>query len=143
MERGTSEGRYIFEFDGVSAIRSSEVSGISKDHEEFELYESNRPNPRLGRGHFKCSDISVKHAHALNNTGLEVFRWMDSFVRGENVERRSGRLIVLDEDGRTPVDIYELELCIPKKFEADTHSAGGKNASYFKFVIRPEDMRLL
>lgn len=143
MEHGTSEGRFLIEVDGISAIRAAEVSGVSKDHEEFELYESNRPNPHLGRGHFKCGDISVKHAHALNEAGLEFFRWMDDFVRGNNVERRSARLIILDEDGRTPVDIYELERCIPKKFEAETHTAGGKNASYFKFTLRPEDFRLL
>jgi phage tail-like protein len=143
MENGTSEGRYLFEFEGITSIRSSEVSGVKKTHEEFELYESNRANPHLGRGHFKCEAVKVKHAHALNEAGDEVFQWMSEFLSGANVERRGGRLIVLDEDGTTPVATYELLKCIPISFEPETHSAGGKNASYFSFTIRPEDMELL
>lgn len=143
MEHGTSAGRFIFEFDGVSAIRATEVTGVGKTHEEFELYESNRPNPHIGRGHFKCDKIRVKHAHALNQTGQEVFGWFDRFVQtGDSVERRGGRLLVLDEDGLSPVATYQLEQCIPISFAADTQSAGGKDANFFNFEIRPEDMKL-
>jgi phage tail-like protein len=141
-ERGTSEGRYLFEFDGVVAVRSSEVSGVKKNHEEFELYESNKGNPHLGRGHFNCEALKVKHAHALNQTGVEFFTWMDDFVKGISIERRGGRLIILDEDGDTPTAIYEFQNCIPKSFEPETHTAGGKNASFFDFMIRPEDFVL-
>jgi phage tail-like protein len=143
MDNGTSEGRYIFELDGVSAIRSSEVTGVGKNHEEFELYESNRPNPTLGRGHFKCDKIKVKHGHALNQTGAEVFVWMDDFLNGLNTERRNARLIVMDEDGRSPVATFTLRRCIPISYMADTQTAGGKNANYFNFEIRPEDMEMI
>ena len=143
MEHGTSEGRYLFEFDGVAAVRSSEVSGVKITHEEFELYESNRPNPHVGRGHYKVDTINVKHAHAMNSTGQEVFQWMSEFIRGGNIERRGARLIVLDEDGQTPVAIYELLRCVPISFTAETHTGGGKNASMFTFSIRPEDMQLI
>lgn len=141
--RGTSEGRYLFEFDGVTAVRATEVSGVGVNHEEFELYESNRGNPNLGRGHFNCDTINVRHAHALNQAGSEFFRWMDDFIRGANVERRGGRLIVLDEDGESLVQVYELINCVPKKFEADGHTAGGKNASFFRFQLRPEEIIVL
>lgn len=142
MDHGTSQGRYLFELDGVTAVRSSEVTGVNKGQEEFELYESNRPNPHLGRGHFKCEKIKVKHGHALNETGAEFFQWLNEFVNGDNVERRSSRLIILDEDGQSPVAIYELEKCIPISFSPDTQQAGGKDANYFNFEIRPEDMQL-
>lgn len=140
---GTSEGRYLFELDGITAVRSSEVSGLKKTHEEFEMYESNQPMPHLGRGHFKCDAITIKHAHALNQTGAEYFDWMEGFLFGVNVERRSARLIVLREDGDTPEAIYELLDCIPISLEPQTQTAGGRNASYFNFMIRPTDMRLL
>lgn len=140
---GTSEGRFLFELNGIVSVRATEVSGVGVNHEEFELYESNKPNPNLGRGHYTCDMINVKHAHALNQAGAEFFRWMKDFITGDSVERRGGRLIVLDEDGKTPVAIYELLRCVPKKYEAETHSAGGKNASFFRFQLRPEDMVVL
>jgi phage tail-like protein len=52
------------------------------------------------------------------------------------------RVIVMDEDGRTPVMTYELTNCIPKSFEQETLTAGGNNAAYFKFSVRPEDMEV-
>jgi phage tail-like protein len=140
--QGTSEGRYLFEFDGITAIRASKVSGVSKDHKEFELYVGNQPNPFLGRGNFTCGDLNVQHADALNQTGAEVFQWLDDFISGRSVERRGGRLIILDEDGRTPVAIYELQDCVPKRFMAEDRSAGGAGASFFSFTIRPTDWQL-
>jgi phage tail-like protein len=143
MEHGTSTGRYLFEFDGIAAIRASEVSGLKKTHDEFELFESNRPNPRIGRGHFKCEPVSVKHGHALNETGDEFFLWMELFIKGDSIERRGGRLIELDEDGDTPVATWELFDCIPISIAQENNTGGGKDASYFTFVIRPEDLELL
>lgn len=134
---GTSESRYLFEFDGVTSLQATEVTGLAKDHTPFELYTSNRPNPRLGRGNYKIGDLTVKHASALNASGDEIFKWIEDFVNGFDVSKRSGRLIILDEDGQTPIDVWELQECIPKKFEIDSHTAGGNNPSFFRFVIQP------
>lgn len=143
MDHGTSTGRYVFEFDGISAIRATEVSGIKKTHEEFELHESNRPNPRIGRGHFKCEPITIKHAHALNSTGDEFFLWIELFLKGDSIERRGGRCIEFDEDGQSPVQTWELFDCIPISIAQETNSSGGKDASFFTVVIRPEDLEML
>jgi phage tail-like protein len=140
---GTSEARYLIEIDGITAIESSEASGLKKTHEEFELSVSNRPNPILGRGNFKVEALTIKHAHALNSVGEEYFEWFEGYIHGVNVEKRSARLIILEQNGDTPTAIYELIDCVPLTLEPQTHTAGGRNASYFNFSIRPEDMRLL
>jgi phage tail-like protein len=142
--QGTGEGRYLFEFDGVVSIRASRVTGISKDHKEFELFVGNQANPFLGRGTFTCGDIVVRHAHALNGSATEVFDWMDGYVRGNSdAEKRGGRLIIMDEAGRTPLRTYELIDCVPKSFKEEDHDAGGSGAAYFTFTIRPTDWDLL
>jgi phage tail-like protein len=142
MEHGTSEGRFLIEVNGISVCRATEVSGLDKKHEPFKLYESNRPNPHIGRAHFEISELTIKHAHALNTSAFEFFQWLDDFVKGVNVERRGMRIIVLDEDGATPVDIYECINCVPISMGPETHTAGGSNASYYKFTIKPEDMMM-
>lgn len=138
----TSEGRYLIEVDGITAVESTEVSGVNKTHQEFELFISNRPNPILGRGHYKCEKITVKHGHALNSAGEEFFAWFDGYINGTNVEKRNARLIILEEDSDTIAAIYELEECVPIMFGPDTHTAGGNNASYFRFEFRPTNMKL-
>lgn len=141
--RGTAENRYVFEFEGVSAIAASEVTGVAMEHSPVELYVGNRPNPVLLRGTYKASDVVVRHAHALNEAGTEIFDWMAAYLRGDDITPRSGRLIVLDEDGRSPVATYELINCVPKRFEVDGHNASGNNASYFRFTIQPEEIELI
>jgi phage tail-like protein len=141
--RGTSEGRYLVEIDGVPAVRASEVNGIRFDHTEFKLYVGNDPMPLKGRGHFEVSDVTIRHAHALNGAGDDLFQWMRDFRNGDNVERRGMRFVVLDEDGQTPVATYELINCIPKQFEVDSHTGGGTNPSYFRFMVSAEDLEVL
>ena len=142
-ERGTSEGRYFIELDGVVAVRSTDVSGFDKKHTPFKLYESNKPNPHIGRGNFEVDEVTVKHAHSLNGTGDEVFQWLDGVCSGANVERRTMRLLVFDEDGESVIAQYELESCLPTGFGPEGHKAGGSDASYFHFKVQPEDMSLL
>lgn len=141
--RGTSEGRYLVEIDGVTAVRATEVSGLKLQHDAFELHEGNKPNPSVGRGNFKVPEITVKHAHALNETGTEVMQWLQDFIRGVDLTRRGMRMIVLDEDGISPVSTYELQDCVPCDYTVETHSGGGNNPSFFSFMIRPEDMQML
>jgi phage tail-like protein len=139
--QGTHENRYLIEVDGVAAVAASEMTPPSKDHTPVELYVGNQPNPVLSRGNFKIGDFSFKHAHALNQAGADLFQWMDNYTDGIDLTKRTARLVVLDEDGATPVAEYELQECVPTSFKPETHSASGTNASMFSFTLRPTNMR--
>lgn len=140
---GTSEGRFLVEFDGVVACAASEVSGIMLDHTPFELYVGNKPNPHLGRANYKAGDVVIKQAHALNQEGSEMFAWFRNYIKGNFAEKRTMRLLVMDEEGKTPVAIHEMTNCVPKKIEEDSHNASSNNASYFKLTIQPEDIDMV
>lgn len=143
MGQGTHENRFLLEIDGVTAIKASEVSMPDVEHTEVELYIGNQANPLLHRGNFKVGELTFKHATAVNETGRELMNWFQDFIRGDDTTRRTARFIVLDEDGLTPIDEYELQNCIPKRFKPETHNAGGTGSSMFTFGLRAEDMVLL
>lgn len=138
--KGTHENRYLFEIDGIGTLRASEVTMPAKDHTPVELYVGNEPNPRLLRGNFKVDDCSIKHASALSEVTSQLQQWLDDFTSGLDLSRRTARMIVLDEDGTTPIDEYEMQRCVPRSFKLETHSASGTGASMFTMVLRPEDM---
>lgn len=138
--QGTSEGRFLFELDGVNSIRASEVSGIELKHTPFKFNEGGRPNANVGRGNFECGEITVKQAQALNEAGSEFMRWMQDFIRGNDLTRRTARLCILDEDGVATVKEYELVNCVPTSFKVETQTAGGTNANFFSFMLQPEDL---
>lgn len=140
MGEGTRENRYLVEIDGISQIRASEATMPSKEHTPVEFYEGNKPNPNLLLGNFKVEDMTFKQAHGLNETESQVSQWLDDFVDGVNVTRRGARMIVLSEDGATPIAEYELQRCVPRSFKPEPHTASGTNASMFTFALRPENM---
>ena len=137
---GTHENRYILEIDGFDQILSSECTMGDKEHTPFELMVGNNPDAMLGRGTRKTADTTFKHAHGLNNVAQAFSQWLDDFADGVDLERRNGRMIVMDEDGVTPMNEYELQQIIPRTFKPETHSASGTGASMFTCAIRAEKM---
>lgn len=138
---GISQNRYLVEIEGIAQFCCSECTPPEKQHTPVELYESNKPNPNLVRGNFKISDVSFKHAYGINDAAGDCFRWLNDFSSGTNVQRRSARLMVMTEDGLTPLKTYEMERCVPLNFKPETFTASGNDPGYFTFMIRPEDFR--
>ncbi|HEY6334096.1 MAG TPA: phage tail protein [Blastocatellia bacterium] len=136
--QGTSEARYIIEMDTVPVIAATEVSGLDMKHTPAKFFPSNQPFPNLPRGNTECDEVKVKHAHALNSAASNVWSWFQAFVLGYGVQRITFRFIVLDEDGLTPIATYTCTNCDPTSFGADSHNAGGNNASFFNFSIKPQ-----
>lgn len=138
--RGTSNARWLLELDGITVMQAAEVNGLSFEHTPFELEESNRPMPRLGRGNYKVNEVTIKHGTFLNGTGSEFWTWLSDFARGINIERRTFRFIRLDETGDTPVENWECYDCVPTKFQPENGKALDNAAAYFSLSLRPEDL---
>lgn len=141
--RGTSAGRYLVEMDGVSICRASEVSGLGLKHEPFKIPVGDRANPIIGRSNYEANDITVKHAFALNKTGREVFAYFKNYVKGLTVEKRTFRLIQLDEDGRGVVAVWEASECVPLEFNQEQNKGDSNDAAYFTFKLKPTDLDLI
>jgi len=138
--KGTWEGRYIIEMDGVPVIQATEFSGGVWKHTPAKFTPSNQFYPNLPRGTAEVEEVKVKHATALNSAGSNVWEWWIFFVAGIDVQRITFRFIVLDEDGETPIATFTYMNCSPGDFGPDPHNAGGQNASFFNFSIKPETM---
>lgn len=143
MRQGTHENRFQVEIDGIGLIEASEMTPPNDEHTPFELHIGNEPRPRLGRGNSKVDDFTFKHASALNDVVSAFMQWLKDFQNGDDLLRRGARLIVFDEDGKTPVNEYILKRCVPRSFKLESHSAGGTNASMFTCAIRAEDMEAI
>lgn len=141
--RGTSSGRYLVEIDGVSACRASEVSGIGLKHEPFKIPVGDRANPILGRSNYEANEVTIKHAYALNRTGRELFAYFGAYVKGLTVEKRTVRLIQLDEDGFGTVAVWELSECVPTEFTQENNKGDSNDAAYFTIKFKPTDADLV
>jgi len=137
---GTSAGNYLLEVDGVTFARASEVSGIGLKHEHFEIGVGDQGNPVIGRGKFKPQEITVKHAHGLNNTADEIFRYFRAYIKGLRTDKLTMRLIQLDEDGFSTLQIFELIDCVPTEFSQEANQGDKKDAAYFNFKCMTTDV---
>ena len=140
MGRGTNEGNYLIEIDGITAIRAMNVSGGGLKMTPTLTAEGNRPNARVGGGPYEIDEVTVKQATALNETGREFFNWLYDYAKRLTTERRGARLIELDEDGTTPVHTWEWIGCVPTSIEPDDRAARGNNSASFTFKLKPEDI---
>ncbi len=142
----TNEGRFLVEVDGVPSVRAASVSGLRLDHTVTEIGEGNRPNAHLVRGNYSVDDVTIKHGHAIpgaENAAQDIFDWVKGVARGgQPVERRTLRVVLLDEAGIRPIRTYELRRCLPRTFSEDDHNALGNNAATFTFSVKPEDMQV-
>lgn len=139
-KEGTAGSRYIFEIDGVAAARASEVSGIGLKHENFKIGLGDRANPLIGRGNYEGNEVTVKHAHAINSTGREMFSWFGDYIKGDRTDKLTARLIQLDEDGKGTEAIWELIDCVPTEFSQETNKGDSADAAYFTLKFKPTDV---
>ena len=136
---GTSSGRYLLEMDGVSAARASEVAGIGLKHEPFKIAVGDQANPILGRSNYEANEVTIKHAHALNNTGDEMFAWFGDYVKGFRTDKLNVRLIQLGEDGFSTGQIWEMTDCVPTEFMQEGNKGDSNDAAYFTLKLKPSD----
>ena len=127
------------EMNGVSAARASEVSGIGLKHEPFKIAVGDQANPILGRSNYEANEVTIKHAHALNNTGNEMFAYFGAYIKGLRTDKPNIRLIQLGEDGFSTDAIWELEECVPTEFTQETNKGDSNDAAYFTIKLKPTD----
>jgi phage tail-like protein len=137
---GTHSGHFLVEYDGVAALEASEVTGIEKETEPFEIKRGNKSMPIYGRGKSKVSPVTFKHALAINSSGAEVFQYFDDYTNGLTTEKRNFRIVQLAEDGFTPQGVYEFINTVPTKFKMEDNKADGKDAAMYSFTLQPEDL---
>lgn len=137
---GTSSAHFLVEFDGVSSLEASEVSGINKKHEPVEIMTGNRSMPIYARGKSKMEPVTLKHAMALNASGRELFDYFDNYTSGIVVEKRNLRVVQLGEDGFSTVAVTDLIDCVPTEFMIEGNKADSKDAAYFTVKLQPSDV---
>ena len=135
--KGTSSGFYMFEMDGVAAAEASEVSGIGLKHEVFKIGVGNQAYPYLGRSKYECNEVTVKHAHALNNAGKQMFQYFDDYINGVRTDKINIRLIQLGEDGFKTEATWQMEECVPTEFMQETNKGDSNDAAYVTFKFKP------
>jgi phage tail-like protein len=105
--------------------------------------QGNKPNAQYDRGNYEVGAVTVTHAEADVQTGIEVYNWHRSYVKGEDVTKRGARVIQMDAAGTTPIKTYELQNCVPTDFKSDGFDANSTDPAFFNFGFQPEDVEVL
>src|SRR5262245_56400542 len=129
-----SKNRFVIEVQGVTACTASKVSGLDAvEHTPSELMVGNRGNPILGPGNQKHGEVTVTHAEGLGQAGAELFELIRAYVKREKVEPFDARVMLMSQDGATPIKSYECLGCVPTKFKGDDLDATSSDEAMFSF----------
>jgi phage tail-like protein len=140
--RTISENRFAVEIDGIPGFKASKVTGFGEKHEPVKVNVGNDPYAILGRGNVEPDDIVITIPSGLYDNSLRALQaWVSSYFDGVNTAPKSGRCIVYDDAGRTPVETWEMRDCVPLSLNPDDKSADGSNSSTVTLTLKPYKVR--
>jgi phage tail-like protein len=140
--RGTREGNFGVEIDGIPSFKATKVSGGTDTHTPVELQSGTENRPRLLPGNHKTEDFSFTIASGLHQGAINALaqRFQDYSDR-VNMEPMNGRWVVFDDTGRIPVETYELIAMVPVSIKPDDRASDGTGAATTTIMLRPEAVR--
>lgn len=142
-----SKNSFIVEILGITKCQASKVDGLeSIKHTPSKLMIGTRRNPILGPGNYEVGEVSVSHAEIVGvdgSAGAELFELLRAYAKGENVQPFDARVMVMSDDGATPLKSYEFFGCVPTSFQGDGMDASSNDPAMFSFKFQPEDAIIL
>lgn len=137
-----SENRFSVEIDGISAFKATKVGGGTEKHQPVKTKVGNDPYPLLGRGNVEPEDVTITIPSGIYDAAIrELGQWVDQYFDGSAVVPKSGRVIVYDETGRTPVETWEIRDAVPMELKRDDLSGDGTGAATCTLTITPYKYR--
>ncbi len=137
-----AENRFAVELNGIAAFKASKITGGEEKHEPVKVMVGNDPRAKLGRGNLEASDVVITIPSGLYDNSLRQLQsWVDRYFEGLDTAPRSGRYIVYDDAGRTPVETYEILDAVPVELKPDDKSADGNNAASVTLTLKPYKCR--
>lgn len=142
QQRTISENRFSVELNGIPAFKASKITGGEEKHEPVKVMVGNDPRPQLGRGNVEPEDIVITIPSGLYDNSIRQLQdWFTRYIDGLDTTPRSGRYITYNDTGRTPVETYELQDCIPVSLKPDDKSADGNNSATVTLTLKPYKVR--
>lgn len=140
--RGTREGNFSVEIDGIPAFKATKVSGGTDTHTPVELQQGTENRPDLVPGNHKTDDFSFtvasgKHQGAINALTQRFQDYSDRV----DLEPLNGRWVVFDDTARVPLETYELVGCVPVSIKPDDRASDGTAAAQVTITLRPYQVR--
>lgn len=140
--RGTAEGLFSVEIDGIEDFRALTVSGGVETTESIGIPDGGGSNrEHKVRGNTTVDDLTMEVAAGLYETSLNQLRQDRRDARdGVGVTRRNVRVIQFDETGREPLHTIEYLDCWVKSISPTDRNARGDGSARVTIVMAVESV---
>lgn len=140
--RTISENRFSVELDGIPGFKASKITGGEEKHEPVKTNVGNDPYALLGRGNVEPESVVITIPSGLYDNAIRALGlWISNYFDGVSTAPKSGRYIVYDDAGRTPVETWEIRDAVPVSLKPDDKSADGKGSASVTLTIQPYKTR--
>ncbi len=116
-------GSFMVEIDGINVGNFKEVTGLNSETEVVEDRGGKDRTARKIPGKIRYQNIVLKRGWTGSD---ELWKWRKSVIDGK-VERKSGSIILLGEDGETELLRYNFFEAWPLKWEGPTLAGGSQD----------------
>ena len=137
-----SENRYSVEIDGIPAFKATKVTGGGEEHKPVKTMVGNDPYAQIGRGTIEPENVVITIPSGIYDNALRALdAWINRYMDGLDTAPKSGRYILYDDRGRTPVETREMRDCVPVSLKPDDKSAEGTNSATVTLTLMPTKVR--
>ncbi len=134
---------FLLEIEGVTGDTSSivggfkSVSGMDSSTEVVEFKQGNDVRVRKKPGRTTYSNITLERGYTATD---DLWEWRKNIEEGK-IDRRSGAVIILDNDGSTEVARYEFFEGWPCKWNVPDFGADQSGMAIEKIEIAVEQVK--
>jgi phage tail-like protein len=140
LERGTPEGNFVVEIDGIGEFRAMRVAGGVETNNFARIGEGNSPFELKVRNTTSVDDLTIEVAMGRYESAMDQLRQWRRDVRDGVVTRRNVRRVIFDETGRTPVNTIQYLNCLPASVSPADQAARGDNGAMVTIVLTVESV---
>jgi hypothetical protein len=137
-DRGTPEGNFLIEIDGIGDFRAMSVSGGVESNSVVAIGEGNSPYEHKVRNTSTVADLTIEVAIGRYENAMSQLRQWRRDVRDGIVVRRNVRRIIFDETGRTPLNTIEYLDCLILSISPTDQTARGDSSARVTIVLAVE-----
>lgn len=142
-KRGTPEGNYVIEIDGIPPFRATSVTGGAESETAVAIPDGQFEREHKVAGNITVEDLTIEIAAGPYEEAVAALKeWRRGWKTRTNMVRRNVRRIRYTEDSRTELDKFEYLDCFPLQFSPVDSTARGDGFARSSLVLSCDDVEM-
>ena len=143
MPEPVSQGHFLIEIDGVTAIVATKATPPGVKNNLGKYQPGNQPMPTHYPATSEIEEMTFTHARGVNQAGRVLVGWLLDVSTGFSSEKKNLRFITMNPDRKGVRETWELRGCLPTMYKPSGGDGSSTDPATFDFSLQADEARLV